>query len=253
MTIRAILFDAGDTLMHTEGFDYDSCLRKMHRILAQNGIAEPYDDFRRVYFEVRDRFYKEMNETLEEQDFAKRVTETLEHFGAHLPTEDSRVQKAIEIFMDAFVNSLTIDDYLPPLLEQLRRKYKLGIVSNMSFAKAGLWSLRKFKIAKYFDAIVISGFVGWRKPSPKIFQEALDMLGVKADETVFVGDSLIADIEGAKRLGMKTVLLTTKNRKIPSTDTFQLYAREHTDTSPDKIITKIAHLPKAIDSLAEQI
>jgi len=254
LTLKAVLFDLGDTLIHTEGFDYDACLRRMHRKLIQNRIATPYEDFRRVYFEVRDRFYNETGDTLEEQDFAERITETLRLLGVQLPTEDKRVRETAEAFIDAFVDSITIDDYLPQLLEQLHTKCKLGIVSNMSFAEAGLRSLRRFNIAKYFDTIIISGFVGWRKPSPKIFQEALKALNVKAEETVFVGDSLKADIEGAKKLGMETVLLAEKNKKIPSTDTFQLYMGKVVGAEiPDKVITELSQLPQALDCLAKQM
>jgi putative hydrolase of the HAD superfamily len=253
LVIKAVLFDAGDTLIHTGAFDYDACLQKMHQSLAKNGIAVPYDDFKRIYFEVRDRFYRETDQTLEEQDFAQRVTETLKPLGVELPIKDKRAQEAVEAFMDGFVDSLRIDEYLPSLLEQLHKRYKLAIVSNMSFAEAWFKSLRKFGIAKYFDAVIISGIVGWRKPSPRIFQEALKSLHVKAEESVFVGDSLKADIEGSKQLGMKTVLITENEKKTPSTDTFRLYIGKANDNiRPDKTITELAQLPEALDSFAKQ-
>jgi putative hydrolase of the HAD superfamily len=55
------------------------------------------------------------------------------------------------------------------------------------------------------DAIVLSSEVGKRKPHPFIFQRALSELGVAADEALFVGDRLEADVFGASRVGMKTV------------------------------------------------
>jgi len=249
LTIKAIMFDFGDTLVHTEGFDYDSCLRKMHQNLAQNEVFVPFDDFKRAYFHVRDRFYREMDKTLEEQDFAERITQTLSAFGIRLPSEDKRVQEAVEVFMKGFVDSLRIDDYLPTLLKQLHKKYRLAVVSNMSFARAESDSLKKFGIMKHFDAVIISGNLGWRKPSPKIYQEALKALGVKANETVFVGDSPKADIEGPKQLGMKTVLLTKDNKKTPSTDTFRLYVNENVSEVPNKTIMELAQLPEVLDSL----
>lgn len=254
MTLRAILFDFGDTLVHTEAFDYDACLWKMHQSLAQNGIVVPFGDFKRVYFEVRDRFYREMDKTLEEQDFDERIAQTMKPFGIKLTPKEKRVQEAVKVFMDGFVDSLRIDDYLPALLEKLHKKYKLAVVSNMSFAEAAYQGLRRFDIAKHFDAIIISGIVGFRKPSPKIFQEVLKALNVKADETICVGDSPKSDIQGAKQLGMKTVLLTEKNKKIPSTDTFRFYLDQGVSTAnPDKKITELAQLPQALDSLAKQM
>jgi FMN phosphatase YigB (HAD superfamily) len=123
----------------------------------------------------------------------------------------------------------------------------------MSFAEAVFRSLRKFDIAKYFDAIVVSGILVWRKPSARIFREALQALDVKAEETVFVGDSLIADIEGAKKVGMKTVLVIEKDKKQPSTDTFQFYVNEgKSNVKPDKTIRKLANLPRALHNLSKQ-
>jgi HAD superfamily hydrolase (TIGR01549 family) len=190
---------------------------------------------------------------LEEQVFADRIRETLEFCGVKLRANDERIQEAAEAFSDCFIESLTIDDYLPSLLERLHKKYKLAVVSNMSFAAAIFQSLRKLDIAKLFNAVIVSGVVGWRKPSPRIFLEALQALDVKAEEAVLVGDSPIADIGGAKKLGMKTVLLIEKYKKQPSTDTFQFYIKEgKSNVKPDKTINKLAKLPGALHNLSKQ-
>jgi putative hydrolase of the HAD superfamily len=212
-----------------------------------------FENFKKGYFESRDRFYSETRETLEEQDFAERIKETLESCGIKLSANDKRIQEAAEVFSDCFVISLTIDSCLPSFLEGLHKKYKLAVVSNMSFAEAVFQSLRRFDIAKHFDAISVSGILGWRKPSARIFRETLQALDVKAEETVFVGDSPIADIEGAKRLGMKTVLVIEKDKKQPSTDTFQFYLKEgKSKKRPDKIIRKLANLPRALHNLSKE-
>ncbi|HXX86976.1 MAG TPA: HAD family hydrolase, partial [Candidatus Acidoferrum sp.] len=152
-----------------------------------------------------------------------------------------------------FANSLTMNSYLPSLLDQLHKKYKLAIVSNMSFADALFKSLAEFNISNHFDAIVVSGNLGWRKPSPRTFKKALQTLRAKAEEAIFVGDSLRADIKGAKQLGMKTILLNEKNKKQPVTDTAQLYSKEvRTDVKPDKTIRNLANLPRALRNLSKQ-
>jgi putative hydrolase of the HAD superfamily len=253
LTLKAVLFDFADTLVRTERFDYDTCLTKMLQSLGKNGISVPFKNFKQGYFYSRDGFYKKTEKTLEEQDFAERIRETLQSCGVKLSAKDKRIQKAAEAFSNCFTESLTTDDYLPSLLERLHKKYKLAVVSNMSFAEAIFRSLRKLDIAKHFDAIIVSGVVGWRKPSPRIFQEALQALDVKAEETVLVGDSPIADIEGAKKLGMKTVLLIEKHEKQPSTDTFQFYIKEgKSSVKPDKTISKLAKLPRTLHDLAHQ-
>jgi putative hydrolase of the HAD superfamily len=253
LTVKAVLFDFADTLVRTERFDYDTCLTKMLQSLSKNGISVPFENFKQGYFDSRDRFYTETEKTLEEQVFAERMRETLESCGVKLSANDERIQEVAEAFSNCFIESLTIDDYLPSLLERLRKKYKLAVVSNMSLAEAIFRSLRKLDIAKHFNAIIVSGVVGWRKPSPRIFLEALQTLCVKADEAVLVGDSPIADIGGAKKLGMKTVLLVEKHRKQPSTDTFQFYIKEgKSSVKPDKTISKLAKLPRVLHDLSKQ-
>ncbi len=87
-----------------------------------------------------------------------------------------------------------------PVLEQLGRRYRLGIVSNFYgnlhavCTGAGL--------APLFGVMVDSERVGFEKPDPAIFRAALEPLGAVPERTVFVGDSLPRDREGARRIGM---------------------------------------------------
>ena len=90
-----------------------------------------------------------------------------------------------------------------PLFEVLRQRYRLGVVSNFYgnlkavCEGAGLASL--------FAVLVDSHCVGAEKPNPAIFQVALDKLRASPETTVFVGDSLRRDREGARRMGMRFI------------------------------------------------
>jgi len=57
---------------------------------------------------------------------------------------------------------------------------------------------------------LVSEEVGWRKPNIKIFEETLRRLDVTAEETIYVGDSPLEDIKGAKAVGMKTVFVPSQ-------------------------------------------
>lgn len=81
--IKAILFDFGDTLINTDKFDYDTCLRKVHESLTTDNITVPYEEYKNVYFNIRNKLYKETEDSLREAKFSLRITETLKHFGAH--------------------------------------------------------------------------------------------------------------------------------------------------------------------------
>src|SRR5918992_1625126 len=65
--------------------------------------------------------------------------------------------------------------------------------------------LERQGIAQRVDTIVLSSELGKRKPHRAIFERALGELGVDAEDALFVGDRLDADVVGASRLGMRTV------------------------------------------------
>ena len=84
---------------------------------------------------------------------------------------------------------------------------KLAVVSNTFVPGVVLdRHLRDTGLLDFFAARIYSCDVRYRKPHPTIFRKALEALGIGPDEAMFVGDSLVADIKGAARLGMITVL-----------------------------------------------
>ncbi|MEM0313705.1 MAG: HAD family hydrolase, partial [Candidatus Bathyarchaeia archaeon] len=88
--------------------------------------------------------------------------------------------------------------------------YRLGLVSNFTYAPLIYGALRKTGLGGFFNATLVSADVGWRKPHVKIFEEALRRLGVEASEVVYVGDSPDEDIKGARQLGMKTIYVESQ-------------------------------------------
>ena len=63
-------------------------------------------------------------------------------------------------------------------------------------------------MAPFFDAVVVSGQIGYRKPHPRVFRELLDQLGTPKEQTAFVGDNLEADIRGASQMGLQPIWMT---------------------------------------------
>lgn len=61
------------------------------------------------------------------------------------------------------------------------------------------------QIEKYFDVILVSEWEGIKKPDPRIFNKALNILNVQANEAIFVGDHPENDVLAAKKVGMKGI------------------------------------------------
>ena len=97
------------------------------------------------------------------------------------------------------------------LLDALHGQAPLGIITNNSTAEQHE-KLRSLEIAHYFDTIVISEEVGLTKPDTRIFDIALERIGARAEESVFVGDSWQNDIQGAIRSGMAAVWFNREER-----------------------------------------
>ena len=77
--------------------------------------------------------------------------------------------------------------------------------------------LHAHDVTRHLDFVVASAAVGTAKPHPDIFHVALDRAGLRADEVIYVGDSYISDVIGARAAGISPVLIDREG-KAPSVD-----------------------------------
>lgn len=127
---------------------------------------------------------------------------------AHTPGEDRRQQVAVRFLADAeasFARNRA-------LLGALAARYRLGIVSNFYGNLEAV--CRGAGLAPYFAVMVDSRCVGAEKPDPAIFHAALKPLGALPETTLFVGDSLARDREGARRMGMDFIWIATPEAQV---------------------------------------
>jgi len=82
---------------------------------------------------------------------------------------------------------------------------KTALVSNADVTEIVAWN--DAPAAPYFDAAVFSCDIGHVKPDPEIYEAALERLGVTAAEAVFVGDGACNELEGARKVGLTTVMM----------------------------------------------
>jgi putative hydrolase of the HAD superfamily len=121
-----------------------------------------------------------------------------------------------------------------PVLEELRHRYRLGVVSNFY---GNLEAVCKGAgLASLFSGLVDSHCVGAEKPDPEIFQAALQMLGAHADTTLLVGDSLRRDGEGARRMGMRFIWMAPHRALGPERGALPELPIEHSVTELHEMI-----------------
>ena len=239
MPIKAVLFDMFDTLMMIRKNNdfYSPSLMRTYRFLNKNGINVSFDKFDKIYVKTRDDLYVKADSNLEEPHFNVRLSGTLKSLGYNFDVTSPLVTQATAEFCSEFMTFVYLDENTETILKTLHGKYKLGIISNFAIPECIDELLKFHGLTELLDIIVVSAAVNKRKPSPEIFKNALKTLGVSATETVFVGDTLDADIDGAKGVGMKAVYI---QRRIEN-------AEGH--VKPDKTIKSLGELSETLKKL----
>jgi putative hydrolase of the HAD superfamily len=203
--LEAVLFDWGDTLMEFQYSDelMDTAFRAGLDAIGRDDLA-PADEIR-AHFRERFEPLFWVPGTIEEIEYPGMVRDALAHFGTEL--SDDELARFLEAEHAAWEPARRLGADTHALLESLRdRGLKLGLVSN-AFDPG--WLLRRdleqMGLAERLDFSVFSSEVGVRKPDPRIFECALEALGVEPERALFVGDRLYEDVRGAGELGMTTV------------------------------------------------
>jgi putative hydrolase of the HAD superfamily len=236
MPIKAVLFDMFDTIMMIrKNHDfYSPALMRMYRYLNKKGIDVSFDTFEKAYVKTRDELYAKVDADLGEPHFNVRVSETLKSLEYNYDVSSSLVTETTSEFCEEFMTFVYLDQDAKTVLQALHRKYKIGIVSNFAIPECIDKLLKTHGLDELLSVVVVSAAVNKRKPSQEIFENALKALGVSAAETVFVGDTLDADVEGAKGVGMRAVYI---ERRIQDAGRYK----------PDKTIKRLGELNSVLE------
>jgi putative hydrolase of the HAD superfamily len=215
MPTKAVLFDMFDTLMLIERNHefYSPAIMRLYLYLSSKGVTVPFEEFNATYVEVRDGLYEKADLNWEEPHFNVRISETLKRLGYDYDLSNPIVSEATNEFCEEFMKFVRIDVDAEAMLKALHGKFKLGIISNFAIPECVLKLLKTSGIDRFFDVVVVSAAVNKRKPASEIFKSTLNLIGVSASETVFVGDTIDADIEGAKAAGMKAIYIERREQK----------------------------------------
>ncbi|MEM4366737.1 MAG: HAD family hydrolase [Candidatus Anstonellales archaeon] len=187
--IKLVAFDLWRTLAYR---DYPG--GTFARICNETGINIGRKEYNRIY----------------EETMQKRIWNSKEEAYASLcrglGINEENSKKIMQI-RDEAESKAKLFPHVLPMLAQLRKSYKIGLISNTSvFAAEQL--RQKTDLMDYIDFPVFSFDVGAAKPDPAIYLKALSLAGCKPEEAVMVGDSEDADVIAPRKLGMHAILYT---------------------------------------------
>ncbi len=226
-----------DTLMMIEKDHafHSPSLREAYDFLVKNGITASFEEFNKAYIKVRDNLYTETETELNEPHFNERIAGALKQLGYDYDVSSPVVVGATNAFCERFMTYVKIDEHAEKILLKLHDQYELGIVSNFAIPECVIKLLDRHGLEKLFNIIIVSGAINKRKPHPEIYKKALQALKVAPEETIFVGDTIDADIQGAKTAGMKTIYVERRLQK------------DVEIACPTQTIKSLNQLPKAIE------
>ena len=196
--IETVLFDFGGTL-DADGVAWKE---RVHGHYRSEGLHMTAEDFAPAFYAAADRLAGALPREADLAATVHELTSNLEtELGRRAMRDDkARGRRAAAGFLAEASASFARNR---PLLETLSCRYRLGIVSNFYGNLEAV--CRGAGLAPLFRVMVDSQRVGAEKPDPAIFRAALDPLGAAPERTLFVGDSLRRDREGARRMGMDFV------------------------------------------------
>ncbi|HEU4758428.1 MAG TPA: HAD family hydrolase [Dehalococcoidia bacterium] len=212
--ITAVLFDLGDTLWHFPSMPPVDVIRaetvgRISRLLEAWGFGVR-DERRFLGRDIRLAVEEETGRAFHgdciDPGYPELCRRVAAGHGLELRSEQGEELWEAWNLGGPFLGRTLFPDALDTLRWLRGRGYRLGAVTNRGYAGPRFQQeLRDVGLAELFEVMAVSCEVGYMKPHPRIFQYALDHMGLEAEETAMVGDSLRADVEGAKTMGMVAV------------------------------------------------
>jgi putative hydrolase of the HAD superfamily len=199
MKYQAVIFDLFGTLVNVfSRAEYENVLDEMIAILKA-----PRDEFIKEWYRTG-----KMRATGEYPTLGKNLEYIMRELNTNFTKE--QIERATKVRMDYVARALEPKPDAIDTLKQLKSKdYKIALISNCSTEPPVIWPQTPF--AQYFDAAVFSSTSGLQKPDPRIYILAAEKLGVKPEDSLYIGDGDGNELTGAAQVGMHPVLIRDIN------------------------------------------
>ena len=234
--IDTLYFDNWNTLVTApELMRKGSSTRVFKEYINSQGHHVP-DKFLDIYSLIAEaQEVKAEQEGHREPDYRQRLEDVFRELG--LPDPEELSHGTWDNYLKLWPEQTEYFSGVPKMLESLKGKYKLGIITNYMDGPTCRDVFDKLGYNDIFDSLVVSKELGYVKPAQILFETALKETGSKPENSVMVGDTYAADVVGGNIAGMKTVLVDIYN-------TQQAHYGE-----ASAVIKKITEFPDALQGL----
>ena len=251
MTIQAVIFDLGHTLMYLDGTwpqVFQQGAADLAAFLRGQGLDLDGGSFAQTLLNRRKEGYAQAKETLREVTAEDSMRWTFARYG--LPDPDrALVSGAIDAFFAYEDTRWTADPEAVSVLRELAGQgVRLGLFSNASDDQFIQRLVDRLGFRPWLDPVLSSAGTRIRKPDPSAFVPILSAWDLPPESVVMVGDTLEADILGARRAGMCGVWIPSL-RGTPQEGSGSNDTTFSPPIEPDMVIARLADLPGLLAAL----
>jgi len=244
--IRAIGFDLFNTLITLAPPTLNRAMDSLIHSLRDSGFSIEDEPFEEVYGKTTLRYLEESRKDGRETHNRYWISSALRALGYPVSPHDPTISRAVEAYFSTFYHGCRLIAGTKEMLEALKPKYRLGLLTNFTHPPAVRRVIDTLGLYPFFEGILISGELGYRKPHPSVFQNLIELLGVKKRQILYVGDDPVPDIMGARKAGLQPVWTTcVRDQKIPVAR--GLFSRE--EDKPDFQVPRISKWEELISLL----
>jgi putative hydrolase of the HAD superfamily len=206
--IKAIGFDLFNTLITADPGALGEAMQRLTASLEENGFRFEPEPFRKAYREAALRFVTESKAQGKETHNRFWISAALTSLGQNIEPDDVVISKGVEAYFSAFFDYCRLIPKTIEMLGRLQGSYRLGLLSNFTHGPAVAGLLDRMGLTPFFETVLVSGNIGYRKPHPLVFEMLVRNLGVEKHQVLYVGDSLDPDVLGATQSGLRPVWMT---------------------------------------------
>jgi 5'-nucleotidase len=236
---KAVLFDLGGTLIYFDGAWHEvmqAATRQLLEHLQNLGFKLEEDSFLAEFQQRLEEYYIQREAEFIEYTTARILRDMLFNLG-HKDVTIEMLAPALEKLYAVSQAHWKPEPDAEQTLKILKEGgHRLAVISNAGDDADVQALVNNSGLRPYLDFALSSAACGIRKPNPRIFEIALQHWGLRREDVIMVGDTLGADILGARNAGISSVWIT-RRANTPAN-------RDHLDTlKPDAVIEALAELP----------
>lgn len=196
---KHIFFDLDRTLWDMESNSRQTLMELLHKYdLQGRGVAD-LETFIERYNVINHQLWSDYSANKLDKESLRygRFRKSFALYGIH--DEDLAIDFGNDYVAQGPLKSNLIPHTIE-VLEHLEPNYELHIITN-GFEEAQHVKIERSGLKKYFKEIITSERAGWKKPDTRIFDFSLKAAGATPQNSIMIGDSLEADVVGAREAG----------------------------------------------------